>query len=62
MVSRPYQPELVTLRERLASINLEMFSNHSYDTIVTACASCHSGLGQIYPEWLMVKGIPEEDP
>ncbi len=35
--------------ERLASINLEMFSNHSYDTIVTACASCHSGLGQIYP-------------
>ena len=34
--------------ERLAAINLEMFAKHQYDTIVTACASCHSGLGQVY--------------
>jgi glycolate oxidase iron-sulfur subunit len=35
--------------ERLAAINLEMFGKHRYDTIVTACASCHSGLSQVYP-------------
>ncbi|MFO7611869.1 MAG: heterodisulfide reductase-related iron-sulfur binding cluster, partial [Clostridia bacterium] len=34
--------------ERLAAINLEMFGKHRYDTIVTACASCHSGLRQVF--------------
>ncbi len=35
--------------EALAEENLAMFQQHNYDYIVTACASCHSGLTQIYP-------------
>lgn len=35
--------------EGLAADNLKMFSSYDYDIIVTACASCHSGLTQIYP-------------
>jgi len=35
--------------ESLAEENLAMFRQHNCDTIVTACASCHSGLTQIYP-------------
>lgn len=35
--------------EKLAGINLEVFSKHRFDTLVTACASCHSGLSQVYP-------------
>ena len=36
--------------ESLAENNLAMFARHDYDYIVTACASCHSGLTQIYPD------------
>ncbi|WP_029915315.1 (Fe-S)-binding protein [Pelobacter seleniigenes] len=35
--------------ESLAGKNLAMLQAHKYDYIVTACASCHSGLTQIYP-------------
>ncbi|WP_029915393.1 (Fe-S)-binding protein [Pelobacter seleniigenes] len=35
--------------EQLANDNLAMLRKHQYDYIVTACASCHSGLTQIYP-------------
>jgi glycolate oxidase iron-sulfur subunit len=35
--------------ETLAENNLSMLKKHDYDYIVTACASCHSGLTQIYP-------------
>jgi glycolate oxidase iron-sulfur subunit len=35
--------------ESLARDNLAMLANHDYDYIVTACASCHSGLTQVYP-------------
>jgi len=35
--------------ETLANDNLAMFNKHQYDYVVTACASCHSGLTQIYP-------------
>ncbi len=35
--------------EKLAQDNLGMLKNHDCDYIVTACASCHSGLTQIYP-------------
>ena len=35
--------------EHLAETNLEVFRAHDFDYIVTACASCHSGLSQIYP-------------
>lgn len=35
--------------ESLAEENLAVFQQHHYDYIVTACASCHSGLTQIYP-------------
>lgn len=35
--------------ESLAKDNLKMFSSHDYDYVVTACASCHSGLTQVYP-------------
>ena len=35
--------------ESLASDNLKVFQQYQYDYIVTACASCHSGLTQIYP-------------
>ena len=35
--------------ESLAERNLSVFSALQYDYIVTACASCHSGLKQIYP-------------
>jgi len=35
--------------ESLAEENLPVFQKNSYDCIVTACASCHSGLTQIYP-------------
>ena len=34
--------------ESLAEENLTVFEQHSYDYIVTACASCHSGITQIY--------------
>jgi len=36
--------------ETLAEKNHKVFSKHSYDYIVTACASCNAGLGKIYPE------------
>ncbi len=35
--------------EALAADNLKVFQQYDYDYIVTACASCHSGLTQIYP-------------
>jgi glycolate oxidase iron-sulfur subunit len=35
--------------ESLAEDNLAMLQGQQYDFIVTACASCHSGLSQIYP-------------
>ena len=35
--------------ESLAEANRAVFAEHEYDYIVTACASCHSGLTQIYP-------------
>jgi glycolate oxidase iron-sulfur subunit len=35
--------------ESLAEDNLRVFQQYQYDYIVTACASCHSGLTQIYP-------------
>ncbi|PLY05561.1 MAG: (Fe-S)-binding protein [Desulfuromonas sp.] len=35
--------------ESLAADNLAMLRRCEYDYIVTACASCHSGLTQIYP-------------
>ncbi len=35
--------------ESLAKDNLDMLRKHDCDYIVTACASCHSGLTQIYP-------------
>ena len=35
--------------EHLAETNLKVFRAHDFDYIVTACASCHSGLSQIYP-------------
>ncbi|MBN1956618.1 MAG: (Fe-S)-binding protein [Desulfuromonadales bacterium] len=35
--------------ESLAADNLKVFQQYQYDYIVTACASCHSGLTQIYP-------------
>ncbi|OEU71283.1 MAG: lactate dehydrogenase [Desulfuromonadales bacterium C00003093] len=35
--------------ESLAEENLAVFKQHNYDYIITACASCHSGLSQIYP-------------
>ena len=34
--------------ESLAEENLSMFQQHKYDYIVTACASCNSGITQIY--------------
>ncbi len=34
--------------ESLAEENLAVFEHHNYDYIVTACASCHSGITQIY--------------
>lgn len=34
--------------EALAEENLAVFQTYHYDYIVTACASCHSGLTQIY--------------
>ncbi len=35
--------------ESLAKDNLAMLKKHDCDYIVTACASCHSGLTQVYP-------------
>ena len=35
--------------ESLAEDNLAVFQRYEFDYIVTACASCHSGLTQIYP-------------
>ncbi len=35
--------------EKLARDNLAMLQRHTFDYIVTACASCHSGLTQVYP-------------
>ncbi len=35
--------------EQLAADNQKMFAAYDYDYVVTACASCHSGLTQIYP-------------
>ena len=35
--------------ESLAEDNLAVFRRYEFDYIVTACASCHSGLTQIYP-------------
>jgi len=34
--------------ESLAEENLAVFEHHNYDYIITACASCHSGITQIY--------------
>ena len=34
--------------ESLAEENLSVFQRYQYDYIVTACASCHSGITQIY--------------
>ena len=36
--------------EKLAEQNLEAFSRHPVDYIVTACASCNAGLGKVYAE------------
>ncbi|NOQ51850.1 MAG: (Fe-S)-binding protein [Desulfuromonadaceae bacterium] len=35
--------------ESLAEENLAVFKRHNYDYIVTACASCLSGLSHVYP-------------
>lgn len=35
--------------ETLAEKNRQVFAKHKYDYIVTACASCNSGLSKIYP-------------
>ncbi len=39
-----------TTVESLAEKNLAVFGRYRYDYIVTACASCHSGLTQLYPQ------------
>ena len=36
--------------ESLAERNLVALGKHNYDYIITACASCHGGLTNIYPE------------
>lgn len=36
--------------ESLATDNLQMMKKYKFDYIVTACASCNSGLTQIYPD------------